>query len=68
MHTVKYYRDKLIRDLSIKIAKDQLEGVQEYVIAGNFNQDITYENVQKFIRENRLFEAHCEVYKLDKEE
>ena len=50
-----------MNELSQEIALLREEGIEEIIIAGDINQDITYIQIQNFMRENGLYEIHQEL-------
>ena len=52
------YRDELLDDLLKEILMLKAEGIEGIIIAGNINQDIKHDQIQKFMRENRLYKIH----------
>ena len=57
----KQYRDEMLVELSKEINRVKEEGVEGIIIAGDINQDINHHQIQKFMRENGLYEIHQEI-------
>ena len=61
MKTSHQYRDKLLDDLTKEISMLKVEGIESIIITGDINQDIKHDQIQKFMRENGLYEIHQEL-------
>ena len=44
-NTTKYYRSEILKNIINEIMQGKEEGVKECIVAGDFNQDIAYENI-----------------------
>ena len=56
--TTRECRENLLSNLNEEVIKAMNENVSDIIIAGDFNQDIQGERMQRFMRENGLLEAH----------
>jgi len=59
--TTKEYRENVLEEISKEIKLLQHEGVNGIILAGDFNQDIGSDRIQRFLCENGLYEVHREV-------
>ena len=66
--TSRQYRDQLLDDIAEEIKIAKADDVNDFVIAGDFNQDIAGDQMQRFMRENGLFEVHHTVNNIDNDE
>ena len=57
----KQYRDEMLVELSKEINRVKEEGIKGIIIAGDINQDINHYQIQKFMRENELYEIQQEI-------
>ena len=51
----------MLVELSKEINRVKEEGIEGIIIAGDINQDINHHQIQKFMRENRLYEIYQEI-------
>ena len=52
------YRNELLESLSKELKTSKQEGVLDFLVVGDFNQDIEGEKMKIFMRENGLFDIH----------
>ena len=43
----------------MKVARE--ENVNNFIVTGDLNQDVEVEQIQRFMRENMLFEVHSKI-------
>ena len=52
------YRQDILESISKEIKTSKNENINDFLIAGDFNQDVNSNQMQKFIRENGLEDVH----------
>jgi len=58
----------MLRDLTNEMNALKNKGIQGIIITEDMNQDIASDQIQKFIRENRLYELYQEINDTDESE
>ena len=56
--TAKEYREEILEEITNEIQLQKERGVNNYIIAGDMNQDVTKERIRRFMRENGVEEVH----------
>ena len=54
----KAHQEELLVEIANKIKHCKSKGIKDYIIAGNFNQDMTKVRIVRFVKENELEEIH----------
>ena len=58
VHTSQQYREMLMAELVIEIKRVKEDGVDGVILSGDFNQDISHNTIQRFMRETGMQEIH----------
>jgi len=60
--TAKVHREELLTEITDEITLWKSKGTQNFIVAGDFNQDVTKERICKFQRDNGIEEIHQEYH------
>jgi len=58
--SAKFYREAILLEIANEISNSKTKGINDYIVAGDFNQDVTKERIVRFANENELEEIHQE--------